>query len=157
MDKGSESYEAHAAKYQGREDLMDATVPILDCKWNDVIHFSSLDPSVILKELIKIDPDLELKRRNYYRVHVDEVKAMNAVVFSPNGSRSDGFSIREEEVCPLSRETYQELKKVPLETIEYWKKAKSSNNKLLWFAHVPHVLIKGEFEVKDLEVLPLNL
>ncbi|MBI2087070.1 MAG: hypothetical protein HYT69_02770 [Candidatus Zambryskibacteria bacterium] len=39
-----EIYAEHAKKYVGREQLLTATVPPLNCLWNDVLHFTAIAP-----------------------------------------------------------------------------------------------------------------
>ena len=62
MDKSSDLYSTHAKKYIGRESLMDEIIPILDCKWNDVVQFSALDPQIIVDKLKTIQTDLKIFR-----------------------------------------------------------------------------------------------
>ena len=57
MDKQSDLYQGHVSKYKGREDLMDGIIPKLDCKWNDVVHFSALDPQLIINHLRIFEED----------------------------------------------------------------------------------------------------
>ena len=45
MDRNSALYKNHAEKYIGRENLMLEVIPKLNCKWNDVVQFSTLNPS----------------------------------------------------------------------------------------------------------------
>lgn len=42
-----EIYDAQVKKYSGREGVMAHKVPILECLWNDVLHFSPVHPSKI--------------------------------------------------------------------------------------------------------------
>lgn len=72
MDQNSELYKKYAKKYVGREDLMDGIIPILDCKWNDVVQFSALDPQIIVNELRKHQDDLTLSRLQYFKVVNEE-------------------------------------------------------------------------------------
>lgn len=128
-------------KYQGREELIAKEVPFLNCKWNDVVHFSSLNPSIIAKEILKINPDQKFKRLQYFKVHIDQIIKNKAVVFNSEVS------------TPIN--TYQELTSIPKATIDYWDQAKTNNRPLLWFMHIPHVLVLGEVETKDFEVFDL--
>ncbi len=59
MDKSSPLYLGHAKKYEGREELMLEIIPKLNCKWNDVVQFSALNPQIIVQELKKIHPELK--------------------------------------------------------------------------------------------------
>ena len=42
-----EVYNEHVKKYKNREHLLEKRIPILDCLWNDVLHFSPINPQLI--------------------------------------------------------------------------------------------------------------
>ena len=46
MDKNSDLYLENVKRYTGRESLMKSTIAPLDCLWNDVVMFSSIDPQM---------------------------------------------------------------------------------------------------------------
>ncbi len=43
--------EAHRAKYQGREWLLETRIPPLDCLFNDALMFSPVHPARLLGEM----------------------------------------------------------------------------------------------------------
>lgn len=157
MDKDSELYKRHVKKYEGREDLMDAIIPKLDCKWNDVVQFSALDPQLIVNELREIQDDFKLNRCDYYKVSVDQILSnYQAVCYDRNTSRRKGtFDIIESEVKELDKD-YVELQSVPVETKKYWKKVKNEGGKYLWFPFITHILVKGIIDTKGFEICTLK-
>ncbi len=46
-------YTKKVSKYIGREKVMDQIIPILDCLWNDVLHFTAVHPKDVKDALIK--------------------------------------------------------------------------------------------------------
>jgi len=159
MDRESEIYKTHASKYLGREDLRDELIPVLNCKWNDVVQFSALDPQLIVNELKKHQHGLKLIRREYFKVHINEIISKHqAVIFDRDPSRGKGsFKIYDKEIRPLNSENYKELKEVPRKTIEYWHKVKSEVGKFLWFPFVTHIMVKGIIETENFETCELHL
>ncbi len=159
MDKESDLYKNHAKKYVGREDLMDGNIPILNCKWNDVVQFSALDPQIIVNELKKYQEDLKLIRLKYFKIPVrDIVFNYESVIFGRKTSRGKGdFKIDEDEVQTLSERNYKELSEVPEETVNFWKRVKSDGGKFLWFPSITHIMVKGIIEIKDFEICELKL
>lgn len=159
MDKDSDLYKGHARKYIGREDLMDGTIPMLNCKWNDVVQFSALDPQIIVNELAKYQEDLKLLRTNYFKIHIkDIISKHEAIVFDRRTSVKKGdFTIYEDEVQGLSEDSYQELSEVPKQTIAYWKRVKSHGGKFLWFPFITHIMVKGIIDTKDFELCELKI
>jgi hypothetical protein len=57
MKRSSDLYKNNVQKYDEREELLDVRIPLLDCKWNDVVQFSSIDTTLIAKETLHINPD----------------------------------------------------------------------------------------------------
>jgi hypothetical protein len=157
MDKEGQLYKKHSSKYMGREELMNVIIPQLKCKWNDVVQFSALDPQLIVDELRNYQPDLKIIRTEYFKIHVKQILThYDAVCFDRDISRKKGsFSIMEKEVKKLSNE-YQELSRVPLETINYWEKVKNEGGKFLWFPFITHVLVKGTVDVSNFSICNLK-
>lgn len=158
MDKDSPLYASHAKKYIGREELMLEIIPQLNCKWNDVVQFSALDPQIIVNQLKGIT-DLKLFRSEYFKIHVDQiVPQYEAVIFQRDPNRPKGdFSIRQDEIKILDRHHYKEESEVPQKTIEYWKSVKENGGAYLWFPFVPHILVKGVIYTTQFEVCKLTL
>lgn len=158
MDKDSDLYKNHAKKYIGREDLMRAMIPKLQCKWNDVVQFSALDPRVILKAIKPFDTELKILRREYFKVHIEQVLSKHEIaIFNRMEKPKKGdFTINEEEVVLMNHANYAELKTIPAETIQYWKWAKMNNEKLLWFPGITHILIKGIVNTESFETCVLG-
>lgn len=158
MDKSSALYKNHAQKYAERKELMEERIPLLNCKWNDVVQFSALDPQLIVKELKELQPGLKLLRPFYFKAHISDVlKQADAVLYNKKERSSKGFAIQESEIFPLAKNTYREAKGVPAWTRDYWKKAIDENRKILWFPFVPHVFVKGTLDVSDFEICQLKI
>lgn len=158
MDKSSELYKKNVQKYKGREELLDVNIPILNCKWNDVVHFSAIDPTLIATEILKINPDQKPRKAKYFKIHIDQiVNQYKSVVYNRPYRNSRGFQVNEDEVTTLVREIYKELTTVPPSTIEYWKEAQTNNGPLLWFMHIPHILVMGEVATADFEICELAI
>lgn len=68
MDEGRELYRLYKRKYVGREELMKVLIPILNCKWNDVLHFTAISPQLIYDKFKTIDENLSLNRFEYYKI-----------------------------------------------------------------------------------------
>lgn len=159
MDQSSTLYLDHAKKYEGRENLMLEIIPKLNCKWNDVVQFSALDPQIIACELKKIHPGLKLIRAEYFKIPVNDIiSKYQAVVFKRNSKRPKGdFSIQENDVERLTFNSYEEITTVPIRTVNYWLEVKKMGGKYLWFPYVPHILVKGMIETSKFEVCKLTI
>lgn len=158
MDRDSELFKNHARKYEGREHLMEEIIPVLNCKWNDVVQFSALDPQIIVNKLKTIQDNFKLFRTEYFKIHVDQIiGTYDAVVFDHDISREKGnFKIKDHEITKLSS-SYRELVSVPNQTINFWKNVKVEGGKFLWFPYITHILVNGIIDTNDFEVCELKI
>ncbi len=46
-------YLSKASKYKGREEVMKNFIPTLECLWNDVLHFSAINPQELKQALVE--------------------------------------------------------------------------------------------------------
>ena len=158
MDKASQVYKTQSKKYLGRESLMEQNIPLLNCKWNDVVHFSSLDPQIIINKLKEFETDLKILRPFYFKIPIKNIiEKYDAVVFDRKKGVKGDFTIKEHEIGALCETSFQELYQVPDETINFWNYIKENGGKFLWFPFVPHVLIKGKVETSHFEICELKL
>ncbi len=157
MDKDSELYQKHARKYEGRMELMDVVLPILNCKWNDVIQFSALDPQVIYNQLKVIRGETDVCGTEYFKVHIDQIIGKyRSIVYTRMQDRKRGsYSVEDSEVALLDR-SYRELSEIPRKTVEYWEEVKrEGGDRYLWFPFIPHILVMGTIPIEGLEVCRL--
>ncbi len=73
-------YDQQVSKYFGREQLLKLQIPILECLWNDVLHFSAVNPAEIKQAFIEAggNPDFTM---NYYQVDPKLISPENAVLY----------------------------------------------------------------------------
>lgn len=159
MDKSSDLYKKHSAKYIGREALMLETIPKLNCKWNDVVQFSALDPQILVKKLKEIYPEMKPFRAEYFKISIEQLLPKHQIaIFNRNPSQEKGnFKVFPEDIELLTADNYKEIKEVPLLTIQYWEDVKRKSGKPLWFPFIPHIFVKGIVETSDFEVCTLDL
>ena len=75
-----EVYELQVKKYAGREQLLKHRIPILNCLWNDVLHFSAVNPVEIKKSLMDAGDKSEFKK-SFYRFDPKLLESENTVVY----------------------------------------------------------------------------
>jgi hypothetical protein len=80
--KSSELYKKNVLKYEGREELLNVQVPILNCRWNDVIHFSAIDLNLNAKEILRINPGQKFNRAQHFKIYENQInRNYSAVVY----------------------------------------------------------------------------
>ena len=103
MKRSSNLYKNNVQKYDEREELLDVRIPLLDCKWNDVVHFSSIDTTLIAKEILHINPDQKFRRAQYFNIHINQIanKYKVAIFDRPNRGNA-GFQVEDSEMTKFS-------------------------------------------------------
>ena len=144
-------YAEQVQKYKGREKLLDARVPPLECLWNDVLHLTALPPHILKKNLLKTG--IEIEPRSWFKIPVSLIKGENSIAFTYRRDKGLLPEFKEYEVFdPARMEVYRT---VPEETILYYKQKKAAGERPLFFHLVPHVLYRGTVNTKDLEIVSL--
>lgn len=157
MEKESALFLRNIVKHKDRENLMNETIPKLLCNWFEVIQFSTIDPQIIVNELKAIKGEFEVPKKDYFKIHIEEVvDKYDAVILTRPSDQIRGLqNIHEDEVRFLDR-SYEESFTVPENTIHYWESIKKHGGKYLMFPFVPHILIKGKIDVSQCEVRTLG-
>lgn len=145
-------YTQHAKKYLGRENIMEEQLPLLHCKWNDVLHFSSTHPKVIVKELFASLKRLgigesEIPDREWFEVPYSAIQSLPHVFFEnhPSAQRqadqhlSADFRECNESELSLAREFPQEMR-------DYYDDCYRKGVRPLLFNRLPHVLVQAPIE-----------
>jgi len=143
-----EAFSAHVKKYVGRESLMKVRLPLADCAWNDVLHFSTLDLKVVLDYMKGIG----IERKGtviYYRIPISALAGKTVFYFKNNAVRDPGvFNYLPDEFEVFDEKKYEELSDVPETTKSYMlREVRDGNKRVLRFKRSPHVLVKGRIEV----------
>jgi hypothetical protein len=142
-------YAEHIKKYKGREKLLSAEIPPLHCLWNDVLHFTAVSPQELKNNLAKAG--IELDPVAWYKVPVSMIKGEKSITFIYR--RDTGLIPTFKEFEPFDPSKMSTYRKVPEETIEYYRQKHAEGVRPLLFHLVPHILYKGNIETKDLEII----
>jgi len=154
-------YEKYTKKYLDhpeRSKLLQRCIPKLICLWNDVIHFLPLHPYYVFNTLsnlgIKTKEDVP-----FYKIPIELLAHNKNAIYLYTKERYKGpaASIVDEEIELLNINTsYQELKNIPTDTLNYSKIENEKGNKFGLFPFIPHILSLGEVEVRNIEIVPWN-
>jgi len=147
----SDLYEQKVSKYIGREKVMKQVIPILDCLWNDVLHFTAVHPKDVKEALIKAGSrkDFEMK---CYEIKPELLNPKNTIVYLYEKDYiSNKMDI--ENFTTYNPDEIQKYSTIPKITTDYYKESYDKGEKPLVFHGVPHILYKGNLNVKNLEVI----
>lgn len=143
-----EVFNSEKAKYAGREFLMNETVPVLNCKWNDVIHLLPLEPNKICCALR--ETGFQPENEQFYKIPVDLINEKMTVVFKYENE--DGY-MTPDQVVPFDTRSFEFLKDVPDGTRKWYQACYSNNRQPLLFHLVPHILTMQPIDISDCQII----
>ncbi len=139
-----EAYARAASKYENRKELMEVNIPLFDCKWNDVLHFSAINPRIVLEKFREAGftpPPIE-----YFQIPVSMLDQKNMIAFFLT---IKGTSVPHEAEW-FNIDHFEKYATFPNDTFEYYKQRKLEGRKTLLYAATTHIFYKGNIETKDL-------
>jgi len=146
-------YVTKAAHYQNREAVMQVRLPLLDCLWNDVLHFSPVHPSKVQEALA--EAGFVRKLRRYYEVDplAKGFSATNTVIFLHQRVRLENFQLEEEDFRRFTLAELSSLGEIPKATLTYYREMFEQEKRPLVYLYVPHILYQGSLDVSDVKVI----
>lgn len=141
-----QTYAEAAAKYEGREHLMEQKIPTLGVKWNEVLHLTAVSPHEIKQALIEAGG--QTSEMEWYKIPKSAISAEQTVVYS---GESPGGHITDEEVKAYDENDLPGYAKLFESTRQYYKREIAAGRRPFLFHGVPHILYKGKINVGGLE------
>lgn len=142
---------AAAEKYVGREHLMDVVIPILDCRWNDVLHLTPLHPKKTKQALVAAGfPAREFR---FFVIPPAAIAKGAAVHFENSKDTGGRYDFESGEFTPFDLATYRELEAVPEAQVRYFSESKRCGVRPLLWARTPHVFYRGSLDTRGLETV----
>jgi len=145
-------YASEITKYAGRESIMDERIPLLDCRWNDVVHLSPIHPNKVFKALSSAGVN-DLIPSKWFKIPISKLDEKVTVIYKYENEDGD---ITPEEFIPFSSESFCELEALPSGTTEWYSFCVKTNRNPLLFHMVPHVLSLKPIDISDCEVICWN-
>ena len=146
------AWERERAKYDWRTEVLEKRVQILDCLWNDVLHFGTVHPKQIVAALESAG--VEPLRRRFFEVDAAVLDTERTVVFL-NRRGTDGERRDEEQWLPFDPAALPGLSALTEPTRRYYRECASRGTRPLLYGYLPHVLFRGSLETRGLRILEL--
>lgn len=142
---------AATEKYVGREHLMDVVIPILKCRWNDVLHLTPLHPKKTKQALV--DAGFPAREFRFFVIPPAAIAKGAAVNFKNSKDTGGRYDFEPGEFTPFDPAAYRELEAVPDAQIRYFDESKRRGERPLLWARTPHVFYRGNIDVASLETI----
>lgn len=144
-------YLAKVTKYQGRESVMEKIIPTLECKWNDVLFFSPVDPKELKDALV--EAGMEPREMSFYQIDPELLDPSKTTIYLFNRDlppEQIDTLVNYTEYNPKDLEKHS---KIPEKTKLYFLEEFKKNKRPLMFIGIPHILHKGPLDISDLPVI----
>ncbi|MEK7460312.1 MAG: hypothetical protein AAB628_02040 [Patescibacteria group bacterium] len=145
-----ELYLSKAAKYTGRERVMENFIPTLECAWNDVLHFSAVNPEEIKKSLI--EAGMSPRQLKFYQIDPSLLDPEKTTIYLYQEKMSED-KMNKENFSEYNSEKLAEHSILPQVTKDYYKEKFGKSERPLMFVGVPHILHKGSVDISDFPVI----
>lgn len=142
-------YKAKVTKYQGREHLLDEVIPILNCKWNDVLHFSPVHPKEIQKVFGEFNHEFHCKFLEIDPKLIDPEKTVTYLYFTK------GPGLNSKEVIRFNPNEIGKHSELRYETKKYYKEKYLTSKRPLLFYKIPHILFKGSIDINNVTIIEI--
>jgi hypothetical protein len=137
-------------KYQGREEILERKIPLLDCLWNDVVQFLPTHP----RKVFELQRDLGLIPKvppyKFYEINTDSLDPDKLVIFFKTAPGEENTEVRWLHDVDLSS-----LQTVPKATLEYYKSLIGTGELPFNYQFIPHVLYKGTVDITNVNIITL--
>ncbi len=141
-----ELYQQQIAKYSdhpSRKRIPYQRIPKLNCLRQEVLNFSPLHPHLVYEAWQTLG--VTLPEVNWYQLPVEAASHLPAVIYQPGRVGED---ISEAHVRWLEPTTYQEVAALSDAAKKWYAQLHKAGRRGGWFAHTPHVLVRGAVSVK---------
>lgn len=144
-------HDQYLEKYKGREEILERTIPLLGCVWNDVVQLLPLHPQKLF-ELQKESGLIEsIPNYSYFRIDSDELDADSTVVYFKTAPGEENVIVKW-----LKDVNLDELQNIPQPTMDYYKSSIGKKEPIFNYQFVPHVVFKGKIDISNSEIIRLH-
>lgn len=142
--------DTYQQKYNGREEIMQRKVPLLDCLWNDVVQFLPLHPSRVfeLQKRMRLIPSIPHYR--FYELDIDSLDSDRAVVFFKNAVGEENTEVKWLKDVDIS-----ELQEIPSATRKYYETLIDTGTAPFNYQFIPHILYRGTVNISASKIIAL--
>lgn len=144
-----ESYNKEIKKYKGREHLTREVIPFLNCLWNDVLHFSAVNPYDIKEAFAELGYPFKAE---FYKIEAVLLGAEKTIIYLFNTDDESG-KLSENEFEKYYPEAIQKYSQFPSKTKKYYESELKNGRWPLLFYKIPHILFEGEINIKSVSII----
>lgn len=138
-------------KYNGREEILERRIPLLNCLWNDVVQFLPLHPQKVfeLQQELGLIPGVPAYK--FYEISLSNLDPAKTVVFFKTAPGAENV-----EVKWLNEVDFDALQEIPEATLSYYSSLIGTGEQPFNYQFIPHIMYKGAVDISDSNVVALG-
>ena len=150
-EKYPEIYQKQFSKYMGREELTKSVIPILNCLWNDVLHFSPIHPAEIKTALVEAGWSSDFYMQ-YYQIDPRVLDLKSTVVYfaSPDNKINDP---NPDSFIPYNPTDLEKFSVMSEKNKQHYKEVISQGGRPLLYPWITHILYQGSIDVANFPIV----
>jgi hypothetical protein len=145
-----EIYEKNIKKYEGREEILERRIPLLDRLWNDVLQFLPFDPIKVFELQVSLGLISKMPHYRFYKIPLGQLDVQKTAVFFKTAPGEENT-----EVKWLEDVDFANVQDVPLATVNYYKTLIGTGVLPFNYQFIPHVLYAGTVDISGLQIITL--
>ena len=143
-------YARYAAKYTGREEIMQRRIPLLDCLWNDVIQFLPLHPRTVFELQQELGLIPEVPPYKFFEIDLAALDPNKTVVYFKTAPGEENISIKW-----LHDVDFASLQTIPAATRAYYETLVGTGELPFNYQFIPHILYAGTVDISTAKIITL--
>ncbi len=129
---------------------MERFIPTLECLWNDVLHFSAINPRELKQSLI--EAGMSPREWKFYQLDPILLDPKQTTIYLYQ-ERDNDRKMNHSNFSEYNLEALDEYSVLSQATKDYHKESFAKNKRPLLYVLVPHILYRGSIDVSDLPVI----
>lgn len=123
----------------------------LNCLWNDVLHFTPVHPSKIIRELKKAG--VEMKKLRWFKINAKDLDSEKTIIYLYKFKKREKDFMSEDNFTSYNPNKISKYNKIPEKTKRYYKQEVKKGNRPFRFHLTPHILFKGNLNISKAKVI----
>lgn len=144
-------YRYEVKRYKSRKKVLKKRIPVFNCLWNDVLHFTPIHPSKIRKELKKAGA--EVKKLKWFKINAKRLDPRKTIIYLYKLKKNKKDFMSEDNFTKYNPEKLSKYNEVPEKTKRYYRQEVEKGKSPLRFHLTPHVLFRGNLDISKAKMI----
>lgn len=150
LEKDPELYAKYLQKYEGREEVVERRIPLLNCPWNDVVQLLPFHPRKLFELQKQLGVIKSIPDYRYFAIDSSQLDSSRTVVFFKTSPGEENVTMKW-----LSEVNLLELQDIPPATVHYYESMVGKAQPVFNYQFVPHIVYRGTIDISSSPVIDI--